>query len=75
MYFCDAVYRVSFHMIIKLFSKRKILDFSKLKEFANDNSDLGKNDGKFSKQIENAMGKEKLFLFPETLLKTYIADT
>ena len=38
-------------------SKRQILDTSKLKEFADDNSKFDEQGRKFSKRIENTLGK------------------
>ena len=55
----------------KPFPKRQILDFSKLKVFADDNFKLDENDKKFSKLVENTVGKgeialhEQIFLFPQ----------
>ena len=39
------------------FPKRQILDSSKLKEFANDNFKFDENGRKFSKLVENTVGK------------------
>ena len=39
------------------FSKRQILDSSKLKEFADDNFEFDENGRKFSKWVENTVGK------------------
>ena len=38
-------------------SKRQILDASKLSEFADDNFECDENDRKFSKRVENTLGK------------------
>ena len=52
-----------------------ILDCSKLKEFANDNSKFDENDKKISKQVENTVGKgeiaryEQFLLFPQCFRK------
>ena len=43
-----------------LFPKRQILDFPKLKEFAEDNFELDEQDVKFSKWIENTVGKGEI---------------
>ena len=49
----------------------KILDSSKLKEFADDNFKFNKNERKLSKQVENTVGKgeiaryEQFLLFPQ----------
>ena len=67
-----------------VFSKdffRQILDSSKLKEFADDNLKFDENCGKFSKWVENTVGKgefaryEQLLLFPRCFQKTCTADT
>ena len=55
--------------------KRQILDISKLKEFADDNFKLDKNGRKFSKRVENTVGKgeiarnEQFLLFPQCFQK------
>ena len=41
------------------FPKRQILDSSKLKEFADDNFEFDESDRKFSKRVENTLGKEE----------------
>ena len=57
------------------------LDSSKLKEFADDNFKFEENGRKFSKRVENTVGKgeiaryEQFLLFPQCLQKTYSADT
>ena len=45
------------------FPKRKILDSSKLKEFADNNFKFVKNGRKLSKRIENTVGKGEIFRF------------
>ena len=63
------------------FPKQKILDPSKLKEFADDNFKFNKNGRKLSKQEENSAGKgeiaryEQFLLFPQCFQKTCTADT
>ena len=63
------------------FSKRQILDSSKSKEFADDNFKFDVNSRKFSKQVENTVGKgeiaryEQFLLFPQCFQKTFTADT
>ena len=42
-------------------TKRQILDFSKLKEFATDNFKFDKNGRKLSKRIEITVGKGEIF--------------
>ena len=62
------------------FPKRQILDSSKLKEFADDNSKFDKNDRKFSKWVENIVGKgenaryEQFLNFPQCFQKTCTTD-
>ena len=61
--------------------KRQILDPSKLKEYADDNSKFDENGRKLSKRIENTVGKgeiaqyEQFLLFPQCFQKTCTADT
>ena len=63
------------------FPKRQILDTPKLKEFADDNFKLDENGRKFSKRVENTVGKgeiaryEQFLLFPQCFQKTCIAGT
>ena len=63
------------------FPKRRILDPSKRKEFADDNFKLDKIVRKFSKWLENTVGKEEIarheqfLLFPLCFQKTCTADT
>ena len=52
-----------------LFPKRQILDSSKLKEFADDNSKFEGNGRKFFKQVGNTVGKR------EIACKAFTADT
>ena len=51
-----------------LFPKRKILDSSKLKEFAEDNFKFDENGKKFSKQVENTVGKGEIARYEQFLL-------
>ena len=52
-----------------------------MKDFADDNFKFDENGKKFSKGMENTMGKgeiaryEQFLLFPQCFLKAYIADT
>ena len=61
-------------------SQTKILDTSKLKEFADDNFKFDENGRKLSKQVENTVGKgeiacyEQFILFPQCFQKTFTAD-
>ena len=65
----------------KCFPKRRILDPSKLKQFAGDNFKFDENGKKFSKWLENTVGKgeiaryEQFLLFPQCFQKTCTADT
>ena len=58
-----------------------ILDFSKLKEFVDDNFKFDENGTNFSTRVENTVGKgeiarhEQFLLFPWCFKKTCIADT
>ena len=57
------------------------LDFSKLKEFADDNFEFDEYGGKLSERIENTVEKEEIaryeqfLLFPQCFQKTCTADT
>ena len=59
----------------------KILDWSKLKEFADINFEIDENSRKFFKRLENTVGRgefaryEQFLLFPLRFQKTCIADT
>ena len=59
--------------------KQQILDSSKLKEVADDNFKFDENERKFSKRVENSVGKgeiaryEQFLLFPQRFQKTYTA--
>ena len=63
------------------FPKRHILGPSKLKKFADYDYMFDENVRKFSKRIENTVGKgeiarnEQFFLFPQRFQKTFTADT
>ena len=52
-----------------------------MKEFADDNFIFDENGIKFSKRVENTVGKgeiagyEQFLLFPQSFQKTYAADT
>ena len=70
-----------FARCVKPFPKRQILDSSKLKEFADDNFTFDKNDKKFSKEVENTVGKgeiacyKQFLLFTQCFQRTCTADT
>ena len=56
------------------------LDSSKLKEFADDNFKFDENGRKFSKRLENTVGKEKLpvmsnFSFSYSVFKRLVLQT
>ena len=57
----------------------KILDWSKLKQFAEDNFEFDENSRKFSKQVENTVGKgeiafhKHILLFPQCFQKACFA--
>ena len=61
-------------------TKRQILKSSKLKESADDNSKFDENGRKFSKWVENTVGKgeiahyEQFLLFSHCFQNTYTAD-
>ena len=46
----------------------KILDWSKLKQFANDNFKFDENNRKFSKWVENTVGKGEIARYEQFLL-------
>ena len=63
------------------FPKRQILDSSKLKEFEDNNFEFNENGIRFSKRVENAVGKgeithdEQFLIFPQCFQKTCTTDT
>ena len=63
------------------FPKRQILDFTKLKEFADDNFKFAEHGGKFSKKLESTEGKGEIacygqfLVFPLCFQKVCTADT
>ena len=65
----------------KCFPKRRILGPSKPKQFAGDNFKFDENGRKFSKWLENTVGKgeiaryEQFLLFPQCFQKTCTTDT
>ena len=65
----------------KPFPKRQILDSSKPIEIADDNFSFDENVKKFSKRVENTVGKgeiarcEQFLLFPQCFQKTCTAGT
>ena len=67
-------------MLLNPLPDDKFWTFSKLKEFADDNFKLDENGKKFSKLIENTVGKreiaryEQFLIFPKCFQKTCTAD-
>ena len=63
------------------FPNNKILDSSKLKDFADDIIEFDENGNEFSNRVENTVGKgeiaryEQFLLFPQCFKNTYTADT
>ena len=63
------------------FPNKTFLDSSKLKQFANNNFKFDENGRKFSKQVENTVGKreiaryEQFLLFPKCFQMTCSVDT
>ena len=55
--------------LIQPFPKQQILDSSKLNEFADDNFEFYINGRKFSKQVENNLGKGDIAPFPTLFFK------
>ena len=61
--------------------ERQILYSSTLKDFADDDFKFDENGEKFSKRIQNTVGKEEIaqyeqfLLFPQCFQKAYPADT
>ena len=65
--------------MFKPFPKRQILDHSTLKGFADDNFTFDENGRKFSKRVENTVGKWEIscyeqFLFPQCFQETCTAE-
>ena len=67
--------------LVNPFPNDKILDSSKLKEFADNNFKFDKNRRKFSKMVENTVGKreiaryEPFILFQQCFQKNCTSDT
>ena len=65
----------------KLFPRRQFLDFSKLKDFADDKFEFDETGTELSQMVENTVGKgeialyEKFLLFPLCFQKTCTGDT
>ena len=64
-----------------ILSQTTIWDWSKLKEFADDNFKFDENGRNLYEWVENTVGKEEIardeqfLLFPQCFQKTYTADT
>ena len=65
-----------------LFTLYQMISYpSSLKAFADDNFKVDENGRKFSKRVENTVGKGEIacykqyLLFPQCFLKTFTADT
>ena len=74
-----SVYKIQFNAISS-FTKRQILDSSKLKEFAVDNFKFYENGRKFSERLINTVGKGQIAHYKQFLLfqcfqKTCTPDT
>ena len=65
---------------INPFPNNKFYTLPKLEEFADNNFEVDENGEKFSKRVENAVGKgeiaryEQFLLFPQSLQKISIPD-
>ena len=63
------------------FPNNKILDWSKFREFADDNFKFDEMGSKVSKRVENTVGKgkiaryEQFLLFPQCFQKSCTSDT
>ena len=55
--FADDNFKLVKHFTVFWTARKQILDSSKLKEFADDNFKLVKHFTKFSKRVENTVGK------------------
>ena len=55
-------------IFVQPFPKRQILNSSKLKELADDNFTFDEYGGKFSKRVENTVGKGEIALYKQFLL-------
>ena len=52
--------------------KQQVLDSSKLKEFSDGNFKFNENGRKFSKRVENTMGKGEIARYEQFLLFPYV---
>ena len=60
--------KYSCHSFFILVTKLQLLDPSKLKEFADNNFKFDENGRKFSRQVENTLGKEEIAQYEQFLL-------
>ena len=80
LYLQAALYPVSHHITVVLVTLSQNLDSSKFKDFVDDNSKFDENHEKFSKWVENTVGKgeiahyEQFLLFPQCFQKIYTAN-
>ena len=78
---CEMQPRLMSEKIILTLSQTTTLVSFALKEFAGDNFEFDKNGRKFSKRVENTVGKgeiaryEQFLLFPQCFQKTCTANT
>ena len=79
--FIDSLQFVYSHAYKLGFPKQQILDFSKLKDFADDNFEFDENGRKFSWRVENTVGggeisrNEQFLLFQQCFQKTCTTNT
>ena len=64
----------------KIFPKQQILDFPKLKEFADNNLNFDEKGEKFSKRVQKAVGKREIlvkstFSFSHSVFKRLVLQT
>ena len=75
-FFHNIFYAIHILKSFNPFPNSKILDSSKLREFADDNFKFDKNGGKFSELVENTVGKgeiacnKQFLLFPQRFQET-----
>ena len=64
----ETIYRVFVPQLFLTFPNREVLDSSKLKDSADDNSKFDENDGKLFKSVESTVGKGEIAIFPTVFL-------
>ena len=78
---CHAALEVLWEHFLNPFPNDKILDSSKLEEFADDNFEFNENGRKSSERAENTVRKgetaryKRCLLFPQCFQNTFTADT